>query len=301
MTRFISLSIIFYITFIGIVTAQNNYDDVEIKSIKVEDGIYMLMGAGGNIGLSSGEDGVFMIDDQYSPLTLKIVAAIKKISDNPIKFVLNTHWHWDHTGGNENLGKTNVVIVAHDNVYERLTHEQFIKIFNRKTTPSPKKALPVISFNDQVTFHLNGLHIQAHHINNAHTDGDSIIIFKDKNVIHTGDIFFNGMYPFIDTGAGGSIYGMIAGANTILALADDKTKIIPGHGPLANKKDLENFRDMLIHVVDNVTPLVKKGLSLEEAVKQDPLKDLNEKWAVGFLKPDVFLATVYQTIQDHQK
>ncbi len=289
--------------FIGLtaLSSAQDFSKVEIKTIPVGDGIYMLQGAGGNIGISAGEDGVFMIDDQFSPLTPKILSAIANISKEPIKFMINTHWHFDHTGGNENLGKMGVIIVAHDNVYERLSTDQFIKAFKREVPATPKDGLPVVSFNDEVTFHMNGLHIKAQHVKNAHTDGDSIIIFKDKNIIHMGDTFFNGFYPFIDTGSGGSIYGMIDVAATLLTQVDDKSKIIPGHGPLANKQDLQNYHDMLVQAVNAVRPLTKKGLSLEEAIKLDPLKDLNEKWGGGFLKPDQFLGIIYQTIADHNK
>lgn len=301
MIRIITLCLSLFMGLTALSHGQDRFAKVEIKTIPVGDGIFMLQGAGGNIGISAGEDGVFMIDDQFSPLTPKILEAIARISTKPIRFLINTHWHGDHTGGNENLGKMGVIIVAHDNVYQRLSTDQFIKAFNMKSPASPKNALPVLSFNDEVTFHLNGLHIQAYHVKNAHTDGDSIIIFKDKNIIHTGDIFFNGFYPFIDSRTGGSIYGMIEAAATLLTHVDDKTKIIPGHGPLANKQDLQNYHDMLVQVVEAVTPLTEKGLSLEEATKLDPLKDLNEKWGGGFLKPEKFLGTIYQTIADHNK
>ncbi len=301
MIRFISLSIV---TLLGLTLpalAAGEYDDVQIKTTQVAEGIHMLQGAGGNIGVSTGADGVFMIDDQFSPLTPKILAAIGEVSDKPVKFLINTHWHFDHTGGNENLGKQGVVIVAHDNVYQRLSTDQFMKAFNRAVPAAPKEALPVISFNDKATFHLNGQHIQARHFPHAHTDGDSVLFFRERNVIHTGDIFFNGFYPFIDAGAGGSIYGVIDAAADILTRADDKTRIIPGHGPLATKGDLQNYHDMLVQVVEAVTPLAKRGLSREEAVKADPLKSLNEKWGGGFLKPDAFLGIIYQTIVDRNK
>lgn len=299
MFRIITLCLSLYVGLTALSSAQD-FDKVEIKTIPVGHGIYMLQGAGGNIGLSTGEDGVFMIDDQFSPLTPKILSAVAKISDKPIKFMINTHWHYDHTGGNENLGQQNVVIIAHDNVYERLSTDQFIKAFNKEIPASPRVALPVVTFNDKVTFHMNGLHIQARHVENAHTDGDSFIIFKDTNIIHTGDIFFNGFYPFIDTSSGGSIYGVIRATALLLTYVDDKTKIIPGHGPLANMQDFQDYLLMLEKTVAIVSELTKKGLSLEEAKKLDPLKELNEKWGNGFMNPDAFLGIVYQTIADHK-
>ncbi|VAV87436.1 MBL-fold metallo-hydrolase superfamily [hydrothermal vent metagenome] len=301
MRRLLPLSLSLLIALTSFALGQNKYDKVEITTIPVGHGIYMLQGAGGNIGVSAGEDGVFMIDDQYSPLTPKIIAAISKISDKPIRFVINTHWHGDHTGGNENLGKTDVIIVAHDNVYKRLSSDQFIKAFDRHVPAAPKAALPVISFNDKVTFHLNGLHIQARHFAPAHTDGDSMIFFKGTNIVHTGDIFFNHMYPFIDTSSGGTIYGMIEATATLLTQVDEETKIIPGHGPLANKADLQAYHDMLVRVVEILTPLAQKNIPIEKATEMKPLKELDDKWGGGFFKADMFLGTVYQTIIDHGK
>ena len=280
-------------------TQQAPFANVEIQTIQVDEGLYMLMGYGGNIGISSGEDGIFMIDDQFAPLTPKILAAIAKISPKPVKFLINTHWHADHTGGNMDHGKNGTIIVAHDNVYKRLTTDQFVQAFNLNVPASPKIALPVVSFSDTATFHMNGLHIQARHYAHAHTDGDSIIFFKNINAVHMGDIFWNGLYPLIDSGTGGSIYGMIDATAKVLKRVDEKTKIIPGHGPLANKDDLQNFHDMLVTVVEKVTPLAKKGLSLKEATAQDPLKELNATWGNGILKPDHFLSVIYQTIVDH--
>ena len=212
------------------VKAQQDLENVQIKTIPVADSIYMLIGQGGNIGVSAGDDGIFLIDDQFAPLTGKIRAAVGKISKEPIRFLINTHWHFDHTGGNENLGKAGVVIVAHDNVRQQMSVDQFIELFNREIPASPSIALPVITFNDTTTFHLNGSTIHAFHVEFAHTDGDSVIHFREANVIHTGDVYFNGIYPFIDVDSGGSINGMIAAVNRILALCDDQTKIIPGHG-----------------------------------------------------------------------
>lgn len=301
MFRFISLCLTLYMGLTALSFAQDRFANVEIKTVPVADGIYMLQGAGGNIGISVGDDGVFMIDDQYSPLTPKILAAIAKISPEPIRFLINTHWHQDHTEGNENLGKRDVIIVAHDNVYQRLSTDQFTKALNRDSPAYPKVALPVMSFNDTATFHLNGLDIQARHFKNGHTDGDSIVIFKDKNIIHTGDLFFNGFYPFIDGESGGSIYGMIIATEAILKLTDDQTKIIPGHGPLATKQDFQEFHDMLVEAVTVITPLVKQGLSLSQSKKYDPLKELNKKWDNGHFDADFFLGIIHPMIVDHHQ
>jgi len=272
--------------------AQDDFSDVEIKVTKVADGVYMLEGAGGNIGVSVGKDGVFLIDDQYAPLTEKIVAAVRQIDDGRIRFVLNTHWHSDHTGGNENLGAGGTLIVAHDNVRQRMSVEQFFTAWDRKVPPSPEGALPVVTFSEAVTFHLNGDEIQAFHVESAHTDGDSMVHFRNADVLHMGDILFNGGYPFIDVDAGGSIRGMIAACDRALELVGADTRIISGHGPMATRKDLEKYRAMLAGVVAAVEPLVAQGEGLDEIKKADPLAPFNESWGSGFVNPDLMLEIV---------
>lgn len=276
--------------------AQQDFDKVEIKTDKLADGVYMLTGSGGNIGLGVGDDAVFVIDDQYAPLTPKILAAIAKLTDKPVKFVLNTHWHGDHTGGNENLGKTGAVIVAHDNVRKRMSTDQFIAAFNMKSAAAPKVALPVITFADAVTLHLNGDDIYVFHVANAHTDGDAIIRFQKSNVVHMGDTFFNGMYPFIDTDTGGSIDGMIAAVDRVLPTIDDKTKVIPGHGPIADRAALAAYGVMLKTVRDRVLAEVRAGKTLEQTLAGKPGKGLDETWGKGFLKPEVFFGIVYKDL-----
>lgn len=276
---------------------QEDFTKVEVVPTKVTEGVYMLTGRGGNIGVSVGPDGVFLIDDQYAPLTDKIRAAVKTLSDGPIRFVLNTHWHGDHTGGNENLGKSDVVIVAHENVRRRMSVEQFIEAFGSKVPASPKVALPVVTFTDAVTFHLNGDDIRSFHVAPAHTDGDTVVQFAKANVVHMGDCFFNGMYPFIDLSSGGSLEGVIAAADKVLGVVDPNTKIIPGHGPVADKAALQAFRDMLVGVRDRVQPMVKAGKTLDEVKAAQPTKAFDEKWGQGFMKADVFLGIVYQSLK----
>ena len=272
---------------------KDEFSDIAINTIKVSDNVHMLTGKGGNIAVFVGEDGIFMIDDQFAPLTRKIKAAIKEISDQPIRFVINTHWHFDHTGGNENLGKADVVIVAHENVRKRMSKDNFIKAFNKKIPAAPKAALPVIIFNDHVSLYLNEQEIQVEHRSNAHTDGDSIIIFKSENVIHMGDIFFNTMYPFIDESSDGSIKGIIDTVNYVLKMVDDETKIIPGHGPLGGKASLENYLDMLVTVRDRMQSLIDRGKSIEQIIELKPFADLDKEWGNGFLKTDDFLKILY--------
>ena len=270
---------------------------MQIQTIAVAEGVYMLAGRGGNIGLFVGQDGAFLIDDQYAPLTDKILEAISAVTDKPVRFLVNTHWHGDHTGGNENIGKGGTIIVAHDNVRKRLAKGQFMKVFNANIPPAPPKALPVITFADGVTFHWNNETLEVVHSKSAHTDGDAVIYFKSANVVHVGDLFFNGIYPFIDAGSGGSLEGVIAGVDEVLGRIDDSTKVIPGHGPLGNKTDLKAYRDMLTTVQGRMTKLVKEGKTIDEIVAAKPTADYDAKWGGGFLKPDPWVKIVYSVMQ----
>jgi glyoxylase-like metal-dependent hydrolase (beta-lactamase superfamily II) len=277
--------------------AQQDMSDVEIETHLAGDGVWMLVGRGGNIGVSAGEDGIFLIDDQYAPLTEKIRAAVARINDRPIRFVLNTHWHGDHTGGNENLGQAGALIVAHENVRERMSVEQFMERFDRTVPASPEAALPVVTYTDAVTFHLNGDEIHAFHVAPAHTDGDSVVHFRKANVLHMGDVFFHGTYPFIDLGSGGSAPGVLDAVNRALELADGETKVIPGHGPLADKAALTAYRDMLQAVIGRVEALVAEGKSLEEVQAAKPSAAYDEAWGGGFIGSDVFVAAVYESVK----
>jgi cyclase len=279
------------------VAQQQDFSKVEIQSEKVADGFYMLTGSGGNMGLSIGEDGTYLIDDQYAPLTPKILAAIKELTPDPVRFVFNTHYHGDHTGGNENMGEAGALLVAHDYVRRRMETGTFMEAFNREVPPAPEGALPVVTFSDAVAFHWNGEEIRAFFVGPAHTDGDSIIHFVNADVFHMGDTLFNGMYPFIDVSAGGRIDGMIAAADRVLKVADEKTRLIPGHGPLATKADLQAFRDMLSTVRDRIAKLKAEGKSKEEIVAAKPTADLDEKWGGGFMQADNWVGLVYESMQ----
>jgi cyclase len=275
---------------------SDRFDKVQIKTTRLTQNIYMLEGEGGNIGVSAGDDGVFVIDDEFAPLTARILAAIKAFSDKPVRFLINTHWHFDHTGGNENFGKAGIVIVAQDNVRKRLTTKTPIEFFKSSYGPAAPEALPVLTFKDTVTFHLNGDEATAIHAPNAHTDGDSIIHFKNANVVHMGDTYFNGFYPFIDIGTNGSVKGVIAAADRVLQITDDASKIIPGHGPLSNKTGLKAYREMLVKVYARISSMVKAKKTLAQVIAAKPTKDYDGKWGNGFLKPDQFVEVVYTSI-----
>ncbi|MBW2242413.1 MAG: MBL fold metallo-hydrolase [Deltaproteobacteria bacterium] len=269
-----------------------DFSQVEIKTIPVAEGLHMLMGRGGNIAVLAGDDGVFLVDDQYAPLTEKILAAVHAIDEGPVRFLLNTHWHGDHTGGNENLGKVGVVIVAHENVRERMSVKQVIQARGIEVPASPPAALPILTFPTSITFHLNGVTTEAVHVAPAHTDGDSVVWFAERNVVHTGDTFFNGFYPFIDVGSGGSIDGVISAVDDVLARADDETKIIPGHGPLSNREELQTYREMLVTVRDRVRAALVAGKGADEILADKPTADLDAAWGGGFLKPEDFVRIV---------
>ena len=268
---------------------QRDFSKVEIKTTKLAEHVYMMTGAGGNLGLSVGDDATFLIDDQFAPLTDRINAAIAQVSKQPVKFILNTHWHSDHTGGNENFGKAGTLIFAHENVRKRMSTEQFIAFTKSRQPASPGPALPVITFTQGVSFHLNGEEIRAIHVPHAHTDGDAIVHFTGSDVIHMGDVFWNGMYPFIDTSSGGSIEGTIAACDRGLALAGDNTRIIPGHGPLGTRRDLQAYRDMLADVSARIRRMISDGRTVEQIVAAKVTADYDARYGAGFIKGDKFV------------
>ncbi|MHC4235049.1 MAG: MBL fold metallo-hydrolase [Planctomycetota bacterium] len=300
MCRMQKLAISVLAVAVGLTVAQAAQapQDVEIQTVKVADNVYMLVGQGGNIGLSVGEDGAFLIDDQFAPLTQKITNAVKKISSRPIRFVVNTHWHGDHTGGNENLGQAGSLIVAHENVRQRMSTEQFIRGLDRRVPASPQGALPVITFTESVTFYWNADEVYVLHVEPAHTDGDSIIYFRKANVLHMGDTYFNGMYPFIDVAAGGSLDGMITAVDRALELANEQTQFIAGHGPMSGIQELRSFQEMLKAVGGRVRSLVQQGKSLEEVIASKPTRDFDAQWGDGFLKPDQWVGIVYDGMSE---
>lgn len=272
-------------------------NDITFKSTKLSDGLYVLQGvggfAGGNIMLSVGSDGVVMIDDSMPPLLPNLNKAIAEVTDKPINFLINTHMHADHTGNNVSFGETGAHIIGHTNLRDRL---QVSTVDGQEgSAPLPMAALPVITFSDEITFHLNGDDARVFHLASAHTDGDVAIYFKKANILHTGDALFNGLFPFIDTAHGGSVEGYIAAQKLLYELADDKTVIVPGHGPIATRTDLKVAADMLVDAVKRVEKLHKKGLSEDEVVAKNPLAKYHEKWNWGFITTEKITRTIYQS------
>jgi len=274
---------------------QEDFSKVEIKTTKLTENIYMLEGAGGNIGVSVGEDGVIVIDDQYAPLTGKIQEAISKLSQKPIRFVINTHWHGDHVGGNENLANVGSVIIAHENVRKRMSSEQFIQLMNRKVPPSPPKALPVVTFTTDITLHFNGEDIHVIHADPTHTDGDSVVVFPKAKVIHMGDDYFASGFPFVDLGSGGSVVRLIASLDVILGQIPDDLKVIPGHGEVSDVAGLRKYRAMLDGAVAAVKKARAAGKSVEQMQKENILAPWAD-WGKGFVKADTFIATVAEDL-----
>lgn len=273
-----------------------DFSKVEIKTEQAGPGVSVLFGAGGNIAVSHGSDGTVLVDDQFAPLTAKIEAAVTTLGASPVKWLINTHWHGDHSGGNENFGKAGVMIMAQDHVRERLVEGNLAS--GGKSAPAAVPAMPVLTYHDGITLHLNGDTIRVRHAPHAHTDGDSILFWDKANVVHMGDTFFNKVsLPFIDLKSGGSVYGVLAAADIVLEEIDDQTVIIPGHGPLAKKTDLVAYRNMLATVIAAVESAKASGKSLTEIQAMKPAG----KWEVpgGFISGDAFVEAVYNSEKPH--
>lgn len=289
------LLIVIFFASINSLSAQEKA--VEFSTFQLSDTVYMLKGRGGNVGISTGIDGLYIIDDQVKPVTAQLLQAVRKISNKPIRIVLNTHYHADHVGGNETIGSAGAVVISHDNIRKRMTTEQ-VSIFRKETTPPyPKGALPVVTFNDRLSLHMNGETATAYYVANGHTDGDSIIHFPVSNVIHMGDMFFNGLYPYVDLDAGGSIQGMVAAADLALSLANESTRIIPGHGPLGMTEDLKSYRDYLIQAGANVQELIDEGMGLQEIIAAKPTSEWDEELGKTWITPAQFVTFIYNSLE----
>jgi glyoxylase-like metal-dependent hydrolase (beta-lactamase superfamily II) len=275
-------------------------DDVEMNSADLGAGIYMVTGRGGNLGVSMGEDGIFLIDDQYAPLTSKIRAAINSLAGEKVqvKFILNTHFHGDHTGGNENFGKGGTLIVAHDNVRARMTTDEFRKSFIERGGESLADALPVVTFNDQASFHINGETLRTKHYANAHTDGDSVVFFEGANVIHMGDLYFQLGYPFIDTRNGGSVTGLLSALDDIISRIDADTRVIPGHGKISTRDELVEYRDMIHTITQRVQEQVDSGKDLAAIKAAGLTRDYDARWNWQFINGERFIESICADLCD---
>lgn len=281
------------IIFFASLNAQSRFDNVEIKAHKIKDHIFMLEGSGGNIGLYIGEEEVLIVDSQFAPLSKKITGAIRKITDLPIKWLVNTHWHGDHAGGNENFASQGAIIVGHRNVLERLSKPS--QRMGRVNPASPEKARTDVAFEKDVTLNLTGKSIYVHHVDNAHTDGDSFVLFKDENVLHMGDCFFNSRFPFIDLSSDGSVKGYLSAIEGALMMVDDDTVIIPGHGDIADKSDLKAFHKMLSTLIGRMEPAMKNASSLEDISVEEITRDY-ESWGEAFISGERMVRILYDSL-----
>ncbi len=288
---------IFFLLVMLSASAQTNYDTVRIRPSKITEQIYMLKGAGGNIGAMIGKEGTLLIDNQFAPLSNKINGAVKTIDPGEIKFLINTHLHGDHTGGNENFKRMGVTMVAHDQVRERMMKESFNARTNRTTPPRDKEAWPTITFADKLNFHFNEDDIVLHHFDIGHTDGDVIVQFTKANVVHTGDAFVRYGYPFVDISSGGGINGFINTLDKILLLMDDNTKVIPGHGEVATKADVKKLRDQLANIRDQVAAALKKGKKVEDMASLGITDKYEAELGKGFVKGKDFVLMVAENLK----
>ena len=286
-------SLIFSAFSLGLI-AQRSFDGVQIEPVQVSENVYVLFGSGGNIALVTGENQNYIIDDQFAPLSDKINFTIQQINPNPVAYVLNTHWHGDHTGGNANFAMNGATIIAHDRVYDRLKTGQ--QSARRNTPPAAIEALPTISFSDQLKLrYREDAEIHAFHVNDAHTDGDSFYYFVTENVIHLGDNFFNERYPYVDISSGGDIDGMISNLYMAASMIDDETVIIPGHGKVANKRQLIDYANLLDLFRELVVELREEGKSIEEIIEIRPLAEWDDTYGSGFIAPEAFLRAIFET------
>lgn len=279
---------------VAVQAQQTDYSKVQIKATKVAGNVYMLEGAGGNIGVSVGDDGILIVDDEFAPLADKIRASLKTLGQGKLRFILNTHWHGDHTGGNVAFGPE-APIIAHDNVRKRLSTEQRSEFFKSTTPASPKEALPVITFDQALSVHFNGEEIRAIHFPHGHTDGDSVIFFSKSNVVHLGDDFFAGSFPFVDLESGGSVEGLVQNIGELIGKIPAGAKLIPGHGPISTLDDLKSYHHMLVETTSIVRQKIAAGKTLEQ-IKGEGLPAEWKPWGTGFIKTDMWLEIVYRSL-----
>jgi cyclase len=280
----------------ALATARARFGKVLIESAKLSENLTLLRGPGGNVVVLNGKDGKLLVDTFTQFAWDRFKKALDEISSAPVKLAIDSHWHWDHTDNNGNVRGAGATLIAHENTLKRLKETHDLDVIGLHFDPSPENALPQRIFKESYQMNFSGEHVALGHIAPAHTDSDIYIHFQKANVLHMGDVFFNGIYSYIDKGTKGSIGGMIAGATKMLAMVDNDTKIVPGHGPLGNKADLRKFRDMLVTARARVQKLKTSGKTLEESVAAKPLTDLDPVWGKGVLSSDAFVHVVYTTL-----
>jgi glyoxylase-like metal-dependent hydrolase (beta-lactamase superfamily II) len=291
-----SLFLVILLFICSAISQAQDFDAVQIETVHVADNIYMLKGSGGNIGVIVGDDGVLIVDNQFAPLAPKIKAAIAEISDKPVKYVINTHWHGDHMGGNEVFGADGSIIIAHNNVRARMSTDQFMEHQQREVPASPQVAWPIVTFSDEITYYFDDEEILVHHSPPAHTDGDAVIYFKKANVIHMGDAFVRYGYPFVDISSGGSVSGLVANLDDVIAMTNDNSVVIPGHGELSTRQDMIEFRDILKDIVNGVQKGIDTGQSLSDIQSSDIASKYEQDWGAGFIKGKDFVVFVYESL-----
>ncbi len=288
------LTLLFVVCAFSVGALAQDFSRVQIKATKVAGNVHMLEGAGGNIGVSVGPDGILIVDDQFAPLADKIRASLKTLGEGKLRFILNTHWHGDHTGGNVAFGPE-APIIAHDNVRKRLSTEQRIEFFKQTVPAAPKEALPVITFDQALSVHFNGEEIRAIHYPNGHTDGDSVIFFTTSNVVHLGDNFFAGRFPFVDVDSGGNVVGLAKNIGEIIAKIPAGAKLIPGHGPLSTIDDLKLYHRMLLETTDVVRKKLAAGKTLDQ-IKSEGFPEEWKSWGTGFIKPEQWIDLIHYSL-----
>ena len=290
----------FFIAFLFISTVNITYaSHLEINTNKLNDNMYVIHGSTVNVVLSIGKDGVILVDDQYAPVTEKLKSVIANLTDKPIKFVINTHWHPDHTGGNEKLVEAGAIIISHDNVRKRLSSDQFFEFINMSIPALPEKGLPIITFSENMTFYKNDEDIKITHLDNGHTDGDSVVYFTKNNVIYVGDDFSDRSYPLMDLSSGGSIDGLISSLKKILLMINKDTKVVGGHSGISNQTKVKEYLNMLIDIHNDINNMIKEGKSLDEIIKSKPTSKYdNIYYDHSFIKPKDLITNIYMSLHN---